>query len=43
MIVGNIIYSRAKVINDEKNELEVLCMGPLGVLPSYQKKGLALH
>ncbi|RPJ73816.1 MAG: N-acetyltransferase [Alphaproteobacteria bacterium] len=40
MIVGNIIYSKAKVINDENNEFEVLCMGPLGVLPSYQKKGI---
>ncbi len=40
MIVGNIIYSRAKVINDENKEFEVLCMGPLGVLPSYQKKGI---
>lgn len=39
-IVGNIIYSRAKVINDENKEFEVLCMGPLGVLPSYQKKGI---
>ncbi|MDM7918465.1 MAG: N-acetyltransferase [Methanosarcina sp.] len=40
IIVGNIIYSRAKVINDENDEFEVLCMGPLGVLPSYQKKGI---
>lgn len=39
-IVGNIIYSRAKVVNDENDEFEVLCMGPLGVLPSYQKKGI---
>ncbi|HEY1404979.1 MAG TPA: N-acetyltransferase [Spirochaetota bacterium] len=39
-IVGNIIYSRAKVINDNDVEHEVLCMGPLSVLPSYQKKGI---
>jgi predicted N-acetyltransferase YhbS len=39
-IVGNIIYSRAKVVNDENDEFEVLCMGPLGVLSSYQKKGI---
>jgi predicted N-acetyltransferase YhbS len=40
-IIGNIIYSRAKVINDNKNktEHEVLCMGPLTVLPPCQKKG----
>ena len=38
--VGNIIYSKAKVINDENREFEVLCMGPIGVLPSYQGKGI---
>jgi predicted N-acetyltransferase YhbS len=40
VIAGNIIYSRAKVINDDNDEFEVLCMGPLAVLPSYQKKGI---
>ena len=39
-IVGNIIYSKAKVINDENKKSEVLCMGPIGVLPSYQGKGI---
>jgi predicted N-acetyltransferase YhbS len=40
LIVGNIIYSKAKIINDENQELEVLCMGPIGVLPSYQRQGI---
>ncbi|WP_370573202.1 GNAT family N-acetyltransferase [Methanomethylovorans sp.] len=39
-IVGNIIYSKAKVINKENTEFEVLCMGPFAVSPSYQKKGI---
>ena len=39
-IIGNIIYSKAKVINDHNIKHEVLCMGPLSVLPSYQKKGI---
>ena len=39
-IVGSIIYSKAKVINDQTNEFEVLCMGPISVLPSYQRKGI---
>lgn len=39
-IVGNIIYSKAKVINKENTEFEVLCMGPIAVLPSYQKQGI---
>lgn len=40
VIVGNIIYSRAKVVNDENKEFEVLCMGPIAVLPSYQDQGI---
>lgn len=39
-IVGNIIYSKAKVINDESKEFEVLCMGPLTVLPTCQRQGI---
>ncbi|WP_432403574.1 GNAT family N-acetyltransferase [Wukongibacter sp. M2B1] len=39
-IVGNVIYSKAMVINENNEEFEVLCMGPLGVLPSYQGKGI---
>ena len=39
-VVGNIIYSRAKVINEDNTEFEVLCMGPFAVLPSYQKQGI---
>jgi predicted N-acetyltransferase YhbS len=39
-IIGNIMYSKAKIINDENKEFEVLCMGPLAVLPSYQKQGI---
>jgi predicted N-acetyltransferase YhbS len=38
-IVGNIVYSRAVVKNDD-DESEVLCMGPLCVWPSYQGKGI---
>ncbi|HBM80459.1 MAG TPA: GNAT family N-acetyltransferase [Clostridiaceae bacterium] len=39
-IVGNIIYSKAKVIDDENREFKVLCMGPIAVLPSYQRQGI---
>jgi predicted N-acetyltransferase YhbS len=39
-IVGQIAYTKAKVINNKNEEFEVLCMGPLAVLPSYQKKGI---
>lgn len=39
-IVGSIIYSKARVIDDQTKENEVLCMGPISVLPSYQGKGI---
>ena len=39
-IVGNIIYSKAKVVNHNHKEVEILCMGPIGVLPSYQGQGI---
>lgn len=39
-VIGNIIYSKAKVVNAENKEFEVLCMGPIAVLPVFQKKGV---
>jgi predicted N-acetyltransferase YhbS len=38
-IIGNIVYTRAKVKNGN-DEKQVLCMGPLSVLPEYQKKSV---
>ena len=37
-IVGNIIYSKAGIDGNENNG--ILCMGPLSVMPQYQKKGI---
>jgi predicted N-acetyltransferase YhbS len=39
-VIGNIIYTKAKVVNENGAEHEVLCMGPLSVLPSFQGKGV---
>ncbi len=39
-LVGNIIYSKAKVIDSKNREFEVLCMGPIAVLPSYHGQGI---
>jgi predicted N-acetyltransferase YhbS len=38
-VIGNIVYSKA-VVKDGDNATEVLCMGPLCVLPTYQNKGI---
>jgi predicted N-acetyltransferase YhbS len=39
-IIGNIIYSRARVEDFQGREHALLCMGPLSVLPAYQGKGI---
>jgi predicted N-acetyltransferase YhbS len=40
MMVGNIMYSRAKVVDETGAEHEVLTFGPISVLPEYQGKGI---
>ena len=39
-IVGHIIYTKSKVVNDAGQEYETLTFGPLSVLPEYQNKGI---
>ena len=39
-IIGNIVFSKARVINHGGDEFEVLTMGPVSVLPQYQGKGI---
>lgn len=38
-ILGHIILSKAKVVNDDK-EHEVLCVGPFAVINEFQNKGI---
>ncbi len=39
-LVGNIMYSKAKIVGEDGRETEVLTFGPLSVLPEYQNKGV---
>lgn len=39
-IVGNIIYSKAKLVDEQGYEKNILTFGPLSVLPTYQRKGI---
>ena len=39
-LVGNVMYSRAKVVDDGGKETEVLTFGPLAVLPTYWHCGV---
>ena len=41
-IVGNIMYSKAKVGSTNGAELDVITFGPLSVLPEYQKNGIGV-
>ena len=39
-IVGNIIYSKSKVVTADNREYEVITFGPVTVLPSLQNRGI---
>ncbi len=39
-IIGHIISTKAKVIDSQNNEHEILCVGPISVLPKFQNKGV---
>ena len=38
-IIGNIMYTKAKLVNDEGNIKEIITFGPVSILPGFQKKG----
>jgi predicted N-acetyltransferase YhbS len=39
-IVGNIVYSKAMVVDPAHKKHEVLIFGPVGVLPEFQSQGI---
>lgn len=38
-IIGNIMYTKAKLIDEENHEKQILTFGPLSILPEFQRKG----
>ncbi len=38
-IIGNIMYTKAKLRDEAGQEKEILTFGPVSVLPSYQRRG----
>lgn len=38
-IIGNIMYTKSKLIDATGNEKEILTFGPISILPAYQRKG----
>lgn len=39
-IVGNVVYMKSVIRGDDGNEYEVLSLGPISVLPEYQRQGI---
>lgn len=39
-VIGNIMYTRSKIVNDIGGEWETLTFGPVSVLPKYQRDGV---
>lgn len=38
-IIGNIMYTKAKLVDESGNEKEILSFGPVSITPEYQRKG----
>ena len=38
-VIGNIMYTKAKLVDENKNEKQILTFGPISILPEYQRKG----
>ncbi len=38
-IIGNIMYTKAKLIDESGKEKNILTFGPVSILPEYQRKG----
>lgn len=38
-IIGNVMYTKAKLIDEKGEEKEILTFGPLSILPKYQRQG----
>ncbi len=39
-IVGNIMYTRSRLIDEKENGVEIITFGPVSVLPGFQRKGI---
>jgi putative acetyltransferase len=38
-IIGNIMYTKAKLVSENRREKPILTFGPVCILPEYQRKG----
>lgn len=38
-VIGNIMYTKSKLVDEAGEEKEILTFGPVSILPEYQRKG----
>lgn len=38
-VIGNVMYTKAKLVDENGEEKEILTFGPVCILPEYQRKG----
>lgn len=38
-IIGNIMYTKAKLVDENNNQKDILTFGPISILPEYQRRG----
>ena len=38
-VIGNIMYTKAKLMDESGQEKGILTFGPVSILPAYQRKG----
>ncbi len=39
-IVGSILYTKSKLVDEKEEAIETITFGPVSVLPAYQRKGI---
>lgn len=38
-VIGNVMYTKAKLVDENKTEKEILTFGPISIAPQYQRRG----
>ena len=41
-LIGNIMYTKTKLVDERGNEKPILTFGPIGILPQYQRQGYGM-
>ena len=39
-VIGNIMYTKSRLVDEQKNTVETLTFGPVGIAPAFQRQGI---